>query len=140
MFVELMTGYATTNSFLGGQKVTISEDIFYLEGMKATSGTKPIINDVLVWSNNVEDVLLYFQCVCWVFQKYRVKFRLDKCIFLEQRVEFIDHNLTADGNCPAQSKFDLIRDWCSRLRTEPTFLCQFDHVLFRICAFFRNVN
>ena len=70
LFVELMTGYATTNSLLGGQKVTISDDIFYLDGVKATSGTKSIIDDVLIWSNNVEAVLLYFEYVCCVFQKY----------------------------------------------------------------------
>ena len=40
LFVELITGYVTTNSLLGGPKVTISEDIFYLEGVKAISGTK----------------------------------------------------------------------------------------------------
>ena len=61
-FVELMTRYATTNSLFGG-KVAISEDIFYLEGVKVISGTKSIIDNVLIWSNNVEDILLYFQCM-----------------------------------------------------------------------------
>ena len=69
LFVELMTRYAMTNNLLGGQKVTISQDIFYLKGVKAISGTKSIINDILIWSNNLEAVLLHFQCVCRVFQK-----------------------------------------------------------------------
>ena len=70
LFVELMTGYAPTNSLFGRQKVTISEDIFYLEVVKATLGTKSIINDVLVWINHMESILLYFQYVYQVSQKY----------------------------------------------------------------------
>ena len=31
--------------------------------------------------------------------------------FLLDRVEYVGHDLLADGNCPAQSKFDMIRDW-----------------------------
>ena len=27
------------------------------------------------------------------------------------RVEYVGHDLLANGNCPAQSKFDMIRDW-----------------------------
>ncbi|MGH7955153.1 MAG: RNase H-like domain-containing protein, partial [Gloeomargaritales cyanobacterium] len=29
-----------------------------------------------------------------------------------QRFEYVGHDLTARGNCPAASKFDLINDWC----------------------------
>lgn len=36
---------------------------------------------------------------------------MEKCRFIEPRVEFVGHDLTANGNCPIQSKFDLIRDW-----------------------------
>ena len=75
------------------------------------SGTKSIIDDILIWENNIPAILIYFDCVCKVFQEYCVSFRLDKCKFLENRVEFVGHDLTPDGNCPASSKFDLIIDW-----------------------------
>ena len=40
-----------------------------------------------------------------------MSFRLDKCHFLLDRVEYVGYNLKADGNCPVQSKFKLITDW-----------------------------
>ena len=55
--------------------------------------------------------MVYLECVCKVFHKYRVTFRLDKCDFLKERVEYVRHDVTEDGNCPAQSKFYLINDW-----------------------------
>ena len=46
-----------------------------------------------------------------VFLKYRVTFQLKKCKFLTDRIEYVGHDITPDGNCPARSKFDLITDW-----------------------------
>ena len=40
-----------------------------------------------------------------------MSFRLDKYRFLENRVDFVGHNLIANGNCPARSIFDLVKDW-----------------------------
>ena len=42
---------------------------------------------------------------------YRVSFRLDKCEFLSSRIEYVGHDILTHGNCPTQSKFDLINDW-----------------------------
>ena len=36
---------------------------------------------------------------------------MSKCDFFLPRVEYVGHDLTASGNCPAQSKFQLIKDW-----------------------------
>jgi hypothetical protein len=44
------------------------------------------------------------------FLKYRVTFQLKKCKFLTNRIEYVGHDITPDGNCPAQSKFDLLTD------------------------------
>ena len=46
-----------------------------------------------------------------MFQKYRVVFRLDKCDFLKDIIEYVGHDIIAQVNCPAQSKFDLIKNW-----------------------------
>jgi len=40
-----------------------------------------------------------------------VTFQLKKCELLKDRIEYVGHNITPDGNCPALSKFDLINDW-----------------------------
>ena len=72
---------------------------------------KIIIDDILLYSNHVLTLLHYFSCVAQVFTKYRLSFKLTKCEFFKKRVEFVGHDLTIYGNCPAASKFDLIRDW-----------------------------
>jgi hypothetical protein len=97
---------------VGVETVCINSDNSITVGGKTVStGSKVIIDDILVWSNNLDLVLLYFECVCCVFRKYRVSFRLDKCEFLKNRVEYVGHDLTPTGNCPAKSKFNLITDW-----------------------------
>ena len=97
---------------LNGQAIKVSPtNEVTLGGTAVQTGSKGIIDDILIWSTALPLVLTYFECVCKVFQKYRVSFRLDKCEFLKDRVEYVGHDLTPDGNCPAQSKFNMINDW-----------------------------
>ena len=56
-------------------------------------------------------IILYLECICIIFRKYRVRFRLDKCDFLKDQTEYVDHDITSDINFPAQSKFDMINNW-----------------------------
>jgi len=49
-------------------------------------------------------------CMCSI-TKYRVSFKLPKCNFLSDCVEYLGHNLLQDGNTTAKSKFNMIRDW-----------------------------
>ena len=91
--------------------MTISGTELFLYRRKINSGTKSIIDNILIWSSNVPTILLYLDYVCRVFQKYRVSFRLDKCQFIESRVEFLDCDLIAHGNCPVHTKFEIICDW-----------------------------
>ena len=89
-------------------------DSHYLEWTHDTTttyGSNTIIDDVLCWSTSPNTLLAYFQCICEIFVKYRASFRLDKCKFFMDHVEYIGHDLTPAGNCPAQSKFDLINNW-----------------------------
>ena len=44
-------------------------------------GTKIIIDDILLWCSNIDALFIYFECICKIFLKYRVSFRLDKCDF-----------------------------------------------------------
>ena len=66
-------------------------------------------------------VCVYLVCICAVFRKYRVSFRLDKCDFLKPRVEYVGHDVTNDGNYPASSKFSIINDWKITERGESLF-------------------
>ena len=99
--MERLREYATSGKLLEGQKVTMLHDEIYLGENKLYSGTKSIIDDILFLSSTIATVLVYFECVCLVFQKYRVSFRQDKCHFLLDRVEYVGHDLFANGNCPA---------------------------------------
>ena len=72
-----------------------------------------------------------------MFIKYQVSLKLGKCDFLKERFEYVGHDITADGNCPAESKFDLVRDWTlpstgQGLRSFVS-LCNFYH---RFCPWF----
>jgi hypothetical protein len=73
-------------------------------------GCRVIIDDNLLFSSDILTLLNYLDCVCQVFTKYQVSLKLPKCDFLKKRFEYVGHDITA-GNCPAESKFDLIKDW-----------------------------
>ena len=73
--------------------------------------SKTIIDDTLIFSNHIPILLHYFSCVAQVFTKYRLLFKLSKRDFFLSRVEYVGHDLTADGNCFAQPKFTLIKQW-----------------------------
>ena len=64
-----------------------------------------IITDVFFCGAVTYAYFVYMECIYTVFRKYRVSFRLDKCVFLKQRVEYAD-----DGNCPAFSKSSMVND------------------------------
>ena len=69
-----------------------------------------IIDDVLLFSNHIPTLLHYFSCVAQVFTKFRISFKLGKCDFFKNRVEYIGHDLTTNGNYSAASKLSLPQD------------------------------
>jgi hypothetical protein len=52
-----------------------------------------------------------FECICIFFVKYRVSLHFDKCSFFMQRFEYVGHAITAEGNIPASSKYDMVQEW-----------------------------
>ena len=72
------------------------------------SGSKTIIDDILLWCACKKLVMVYFECVCEVFKKYSVIFRIDRCEFLKKIVEYVGHDLTLTGNVPEKFKFIMI--------------------------------
>ena len=78
---------------------------------KIVSGSRSIIDDIILFCSNKGLIIPYFECVCIVFQKYRVSFRIDKCEFLKERVKYVGIDIMKEGNTPAQSKFNMINDW-----------------------------
>ena len=51
---------------------------------------------------------------------YRLSFKLSKCESFDPRVEYLGHDLTSSGNCPAKYKFNMIRDWTLPIHGTPS--------------------
>ena len=91
--------------------VRVDGNLIFLGDDRIYYGSRTIIDDILLWCSNINLVITYFRCVCEVFQKYRVSFKLKKCDFLQERTEYVGYDILSAGNCPASSKFDMITDW-----------------------------
>ena len=89
--------------------VTETEEI-YLNKTKLVSGICTNIDGIIIFYRNLDAIIIYLECFCKVFLKYKVRFRLDKFNFLKNRIKYVGHDVTKAGNCPAQSKFDHIND------------------------------
>ncbi|KAL3787769.1 LOW QUALITY PROTEIN: hypothetical protein HJC23_009820, partial [Cyclotella cryptica] len=51
------------------------------------------------------------ECQLDVCLRRRLSLNLKKCHLFSPRFEFVGHDIAEDGNHPAQSKFDLVRNW-----------------------------
>ena len=91
--------------------VRVDGNLIFLGDDRIYYGSRTIIDDILLWCSNINLVITYFRCVCEVFQKYRVSFKLKKCDFLQERTEYVGYDILSAGNCPASSKFNMITDW-----------------------------
>ena len=49
------------------------------------TGSRTIIDDILSWSTSQSTLLLLFECICIVFQKYRVSLKIKKCHLFNDR-------------------------------------------------------
>jgi len=75
------------------------------------TGDRQIVDDILLFSNSPTVLLLYFECVCHIFTKWRLSFNPKKCDFFLDRIEWIGYDLRPTGNSPASSKYDSVRHW-----------------------------
>ena len=132
--ILFLTRLRAMGSIGGTPIIVISFDEIYIGPYRIVIGSKTIIDDILLYCCNRELLLLYFDCVCAVFLKYRVSFRLDKCDFLNPRVSFVGHDITSEGNCPARAKFDMINDW--KLPTNGQHLLSF----ISLCNFYARFS
>ena len=77
-----------------------------LENQWGIHGTdsKVIIDDVILHSVDVENLLTYFKCVLTVLEQHQATVKLKKYRFLTQREEFVGRDILPVGNAPARSK------------------------------------
>ena len=74
-------------------------------------GDRQVVDDILLYCNDPYVLILFFDCVCAIFVKYRISFNPSKCEFFLKRLEWIGHDMLIDGNAPASGKYDSIREW-----------------------------
>jgi hypothetical protein len=97
------------------------------------SGDRVIIDDILLFAIRLLDLLNYLECVLIICQKYRLSLKLSKCDFLKDRVDYVGHDLTSEGNYPSKSKLDMINDWPLPATGQEAL-----HSLIQLCNFYNK--
>ena len=93
---------------------------------------KSIIDDILLVTNCPEYALQLLECLCEAAVHFRLTIKLKKCVFFKDRLEWMGYDWTPRGNVPAESKFDLIRQWA------PPKTSQALNSFVSFCGFYRN--
>ena len=76
---------------LGNNVVSATDtDEIFLNQTKLVSGSRTIIDEILLFCSNLDIILIYLERVCNFFLEYLVSFKIDKCDFLK-----IDYNMSA---------------------------------------------
>ena len=75
------------------------------------TGSRTIIDDIILWSTSRLLLLVLFECVCRIFLKHRTSFNFKKCEFFAERFEYVGHDILPHGNTTAKSKYKLIEAW-----------------------------
>ena len=119
----------TIGSSFKFHKILVPSDTYIV---KIFCDSKTIIDDTLIYSNYIPILLRYFSCVDQVFTKHRLSLKLNKYNFFLSRIEYIRHDLTVDDNCPAQFKFEFIKQW-SLLQHGLSLLS-----IIGMCSFYNN--
>ena len=68
-------------------------------------GSDVIVDDILLYAEDVDILMAYFECALEILQHHRVTVKLKKCKFLHPIIEFVGVDITPNGNSPARSKF-----------------------------------
>jgi hypothetical protein len=69
-------------------------------------GSKVIVDDVLLYANDVASLFAYFRIILSVLQHHCATIKLNKSKFLLPILQFVGVDITGDENSPASSKFD----------------------------------
>lgn len=68
------------------------------------TSSRTVIDDILLWLNALSMALLMFECVCKVFVKYRISFKIKKCNLFNDRFEYVGCDILTAGSTTARSK------------------------------------
>jgi hypothetical protein len=68
-------------------------------------GSSVIVDDVLVFVRDKDELLRYFKCILEILMHYKATINLRKCKWFQDKCEFVGFDVCAGGNRPAHSKF-----------------------------------
>ena len=114
-----------------GGNLTVRQKMKNSENVHIT-GSRVIIDDLLLRSTSLSLLLLLLECYLRIYFKFRTTLKLAKCDFLQNKFEFVGHDILAEGNTTAESKYDMIRDW-----TLPTTADSL-HSFVALCNFYQK--
>ena len=77
------------------------------------TNTNIIIDNILSWAKTLICALLYMECQLHIIQSQRLLLSLKKSKLFPQCFEYVGVDVCADGNCPAQSKHQLLHHWAT---------------------------
>ena len=89
-------------------------DLFKIKVDESNNSTI-IIDDNFTYSETYEIALAHIESILIVSRRHNLSWKLKKCAFFPIKVEFVGHDLTQEGNMPAESKDALLNHW-----TRPT--------------------
>ena len=75
------------------------------------TNTRIIVDDIVNHGRDLETSLLYMRCQLLVCMAYCLSLSLKKSFIFPKRFEFVGNDVCLDGNCPAQSKHQLLETW-----------------------------
>jgi hypothetical protein len=85
-----------------GTYVVMAEDCVLMQ--EAQFGTTVIVEDVLLFANNIHALMLLWCCSLIVFLHHRASIKLKKCRIMPTDLEIVGVSLSHAGNRPATSK------------------------------------
>ena len=68
------------------------------------------IDDILVFSEYLEEHLKHLQVVISKVNKAGLKFKPSKCHFIKKDIDFLGHVITANGLQPNPAKIEVVRN------------------------------
>ncbi len=89
------------------------------ESFRRTADGKVIVDDVMLFSEHLEECLMCLEEVLKVMRKCRVTVNLKKCHFFPKKAEFVGVDAMSEGDAPAESKFSGVKKLVER-RPETT--------------------
>jgi hypothetical protein len=75
------------------------------------NNTTTIIDEIFIFVTSFQNGLDYLKAILIIARLHCLTWKLKKCFFFPVRVEFVGHDLTQQGNLPADSKSTLLRSW-----------------------------